>query len=71
MFTAPATYAGRTYVFSERNWHDCDEHQRAVRTGRYKLIAPTPIRRSRYAPPPTSGRALRFSIYVRVREPGG
>jgi N-sulfoglucosamine sulfohydrolase len=38
MLTAPATYAGRTYVFSERNWHDCDEHQRAVRTGRYKLI---------------------------------
>ena len=31
-------YAGRAYVFSERNWHDCDEHQRAVRTGRYKLI---------------------------------
>jgi arylsulfatase A-like enzyme len=25
-------------VFSERNWHDCDEHQRAVRTMRYKLI---------------------------------
>ena len=22
----------RPYVFSERNWHDCDEHQRAVRT---------------------------------------
>jgi N-sulfoglucosamine sulfohydrolase len=38
MLTAPGTYAGRTYVFSERNWHDCDEHQRAVRTGRYKLI---------------------------------
>ena len=38
IFTVPATYAGRTYVFSERNWHDCDEHQRAVRSGRYKLI---------------------------------
>jgi N-sulfoglucosamine sulfohydrolase len=38
MLTAPAAYAGRTYVFSERNWHDCDEHQRAVRSGRYKLI---------------------------------
>jgi N-sulfoglucosamine sulfohydrolase len=38
MLTAPATYAGRSYVFSERNWHDCDEHQRAVRSGRYKLI---------------------------------
>jgi arylsulfatase A-like enzyme len=38
MFTAPAAYAGRTYVFSERNWHDCDEHQRSVRTRRFKLI---------------------------------
>jgi N-sulfoglucosamine sulfohydrolase len=34
----PDSYAGRTYVFSERNWHDCDEHQRAVRTKRFKLI---------------------------------
>jgi arylsulfatase A-like enzyme len=38
LLTAPATYAGREYVFSERNWHDCDEHQRAVRTRRFKLI---------------------------------
>lgn len=38
MLTAPASYAGRLYVFSERNWHDCDEHQRAVRSGRFKLI---------------------------------
>jgi arylsulfatase A-like enzyme len=38
MLMAPASYAGREYVFSERNWHDCDEHQRAVRSGRYKLI---------------------------------
>ncbi|HYF39073.1 MAG TPA: sulfatase [Gemmatimonadales bacterium] len=34
----PDTATGRTYVFSERNWHDCDEHQRAVRTRRFKLI---------------------------------
>ena len=25
-------------MFSERNWHDCDEHQRALRTLRFKLI---------------------------------
>jgi arylsulfatase A-like enzyme len=30
--------AGREHVFSERNWHNCDEHQRAVRSDRYKLI---------------------------------
>src|SRR5688500_10901183 len=34
----PGAYAGSEYVFSERNWHDCDEHQRAVRTVRFKLI---------------------------------
>lgn len=29
---------GREYVFAERNWHNCDEHIRAVRDHRYKLI---------------------------------
>ena len=38
LFANPAGYAGSDYVFSERNWHDCDEHQRAVRTSRFKLI---------------------------------
>jgi N-sulfoglucosamine sulfohydrolase len=38
LLTHPESYPGRTHVFSERNWHDCDEHQRAVRTGRFKLI---------------------------------
>ena len=34
----PSAYEGREYVFAERNWHDCDEHIRAVRTARYKLV---------------------------------
>jgi N-sulfoglucosamine sulfohydrolase len=38
LLTAPEAYTARKYVFSERNWHDCDEHQRSVRTARYKLI---------------------------------
>jgi N-sulfoglucosamine sulfohydrolase len=38
MLTAPESFTGRDSVFSERNWHDCDEHQRAVRTARFKLI---------------------------------
>jgi len=38
LLTSPRTYRGRAYVFSERNWHDCDEHQRAVRSRRFKLI---------------------------------
>lgn len=32
------TVPGRTFVFAERNWHDTDEHIRALRTDRYKLI---------------------------------
>ncbi len=38
MLSDPDSFTGRTHVFSERNWHDCDEHQRAVRTSRFKLI---------------------------------
>lgn len=28
----------REYVFAERNWHNCDEHMRSVRSNQYKLI---------------------------------
>lgn len=35
---ADATAPGRDYVFSERNWHNADEHIRSVRGPRYKLI---------------------------------
>ena len=38
LLTGPESYAAREHVFTERNWHDCDEHQRAVRTARFKLI---------------------------------
>ena len=38
MLSAPAGFNSSTHVFSERNWHDCDEHQRSVRTTRFKLI---------------------------------
>jgi arylsulfatase A-like enzyme len=29
---------GHAAVFSERNWHNCDEHMRSIRTLQYKLI---------------------------------
>jgi len=32
------SYPGREAVFSERNWHDSDEHMRSMRTERYKVI---------------------------------
>ncbi len=28
----------RTFVYTERNWNDCDEHMRSVRNENYKLI---------------------------------
>jgi N-sulfoglucosamine sulfohydrolase len=34
----PPNHPGRDMVFSERNWHNCEEHGRSVRTDRYKLI---------------------------------
>ncbi|GAA4270771.1 sulfatase [Aquimarina gracilis] len=33
-----APIRGRIHVFSERNWHNSDEHIRSVRTKKYKLI---------------------------------
>jgi arylsulfatase A-like enzyme len=38
LLSDPDSFTGSTHVFSERNWHDCDEHQRSVRTARFKLI---------------------------------
>lgn len=32
------TLPGRTYVYSERNWHDTDEHIRSLRTERFRLV---------------------------------
>lgn len=32
------TLPGREYVYSQRNWHDNDEHIRSLRTDRFKLI---------------------------------
>lgn len=38
LLSRPDEHAGREYVFSERNWHNTDEHMRSVRTSRFKLI---------------------------------
>lgn len=38
LLLAPADQPGREHVFSERNWHNTDEHMRSVRTRRFKLI---------------------------------
>ncbi len=33
-----ATKRGRDYIYSERNWHNCDEYIRCIRSEKYKLI---------------------------------
>ncbi len=35
---ADSTVEVRSHVFAEKNWHDFDDHVRAVRSGRYKYI---------------------------------
>ncbi len=57
----------RTYVFSERNWHNSDEHIRSVRTNRYKLI------KNAYVELPLGtasdiGRSLSFKSLLKVKE---
>lgn len=37
MIDDPANH-GREYIFAEKNWHDLDDHSRAVRDQRYKYI---------------------------------
>jgi N-sulfoglucosamine sulfohydrolase len=32
------TFQGDRYIFAERNWHDCDEHMRCIRSDTFKLI---------------------------------
>ncbi len=31
--------SGRKFVYSERNWHNCDEHMRSIRSEKYKFIS--------------------------------
>lgn len=38
LLLAPGKARGREFVFFERNWHNCDEHIRGVRTKKWKLI---------------------------------
>jgi arylsulfatase A-like enzyme len=32
------TLPGRKYIYSERNWHNCDEHIRSIRSEKFKFI---------------------------------
>jgi arylsulfatase A-like enzyme len=70
LLNRPESYEGRTYVFSERNWHDCDEHQRAVRSRRFKLIRTDAYRELPLCTPSDIGASPSF-LALRARANAG
>jgi arylsulfatase A-like enzyme len=70
LFTKAESYQGREYVFSERNWHDCDEHQRAVRSSRFKLIRTDAYRELPLCTPSDIGASQSF-LALRARANAG
>jgi arylsulfatase A-like enzyme len=68
LLTDPATPV-RDHVFAEHNWHDFDDHQRAVRSRRYKYL------RTAYpdvpnTPPADAVRSPTFQAMRRLRDAG-
>lgn len=59
---------GREFVFSERNWHDADEHIRSLRTDRYKLIQNAYIHLPHGTPADIGGSASFRSLIQRKNE---
>ncbi|MFH1743130.1 MAG: sulfatase/phosphatase domain-containing protein [bacterium] len=55
---------GRQYIFAEKNWHDLDDHSRAVRDNRYKYI------RNAFPekPLPTAADCARSLTFQKMRE---
>lgn len=69
LFTEPEKPI-RDYVFAEKNWHDYEDHARAVRNERYKYI------RNYYedlplTPPADVVRSPTYVELIRLREKGG
>jgi len=60
----------REYVFAEKNWHDFEDHARAVRNERYKYIrnhfTDLPL-----TPPADAVRSPTYAELLRLREKGG
>ncbi len=59
----------RSAVFLERNWHDYEDHVRAVRTRRYKLIRNVFLNEP-WMPPADVMRSPTARIMLRLREQG-
>ncbi|MFH5834291.1 sulfatase [Halalkalibaculum sp. DA3122] len=63
------TRPGREYVFSERNWHDSDEHIRSLRTERYKLVKNAYIELP-HGTPADIGGSPSFRDLIRLKKEG-
>ena len=57
----------RRAAYSERNWHDCDEHIRSVRTDRYRLIHNAYIALPFGSPADVSASPSWLALYQRKR----
>jgi arylsulfatase A-like enzyme len=60
---------GRAAAFSERNWHDCDEHIRSVRTARHRLVHNAYIEQPFCSPADVSGSPSWADLYA-LKESG-
>jgi N-sulfoglucosamine sulfohydrolase len=61
--------SGRRYAFSERNWHDIDDHIRTVRMERFRYIRNSyPNERFAHPADTTSGRS--YQAMRRLRDAG-
>jgi len=65
------TVPGREYVFSQRNWHDADEHMRSLRTDRYKLIRNDSYTELPHGTPADIGGSPTFRSLMTSKENGG
>jgi arylsulfatase A-like enzyme len=66
----PARWPARRAAFSERNWHDCDEHIRSVRTARYRLVHNAYIELPFGSPADVSASPSWRALYERKRNGG-
>ena len=60
--------SGRDAVYSERNWHDADEHIRSIRTDRYKLIRNEAYNNLPHGTPADIGGSPSFRSLIQSKE---
>ena len=64
------TQPGREYIYSQRNWHDADEHMRSLRTNRFKLIRNDAYTELPHGTPADIGSSPTFRSLIQKKESG-